>query len=786
MKTGFVRRFGRRGIHLWTVTLYCFSGAACFSNLDRSKIKCDNTTVCPDGYFCSMDQQAYGHCTPGAARHDGSAEAQSNGGVGGGAWDGLRGSGGVVDVSLDVPIDTFSGADGGGGTSISDVPMAAGGAASVDASAAIGGSTSNSGAATTAGGTTGLGGTAGQGGTSGTGGAGGATGSGGASCPAGETTCKDGCVNLQSDNHNCGTCGSQCETGQQCSRGSCACDATSCSTGCCNGATCLATGAQTSAFCGAAGVACSPCTGGTSCHGGACGCSTGDTTCDGRCVNLQTDNDNCGSCGKACTAGQHCSGGTCVCDGVSCQNGCCNDKTCVGYSSQSTAVCGASGATCAGCTGGKTCQSGQCNCEAGLTPCSGTCANLQNDDSNCGACGTACATGQHCSGGTCVCDGVSCQNGCCSGRACIAYSSQSTAACGSAGVACAPCPGEKTCQSGVCGCTTGLTSCSGSCVNTQTNNSNCGACGNACADGQRCSGGTCVCDASSCAGGCCSGKTCVLVANQTPATCGGGANGSCRQCTGQACVNGGCTGSCSPSTSCDDQNECTGPDTCNSQGVCAGPPKAANSSCTKNYNGACQSGACQCYQNVNPSTCTTGPTCLYWGFESGTTEGWGMDPSGSGSGATNVSVSSTHVHTGSRALAITMDVGRYSSNHAESGASVAVPLCSSSGTVNLAGYKYSAWVYFTVTAGSVPANAANLVQGWLETSDSTRSSWTGSAAVAVSQSNLNQWLHVQGDVIQASSTNYLGGISVGFAMADYTSEGLSGTMYLDDVQFLSP
>jgi hypothetical protein len=134
-----------------------------------------------------------------------------------------------------------------------------------------------------------------------------------------------------------------------------------------------------------------------------------------------------------------------------------------------------------------------------------------------------------------------------------------------------------------------------------------------------------------------------------------------------------------------------------------------------------------------------------------------------------------------------MGVGAYSSDGAQSGVSVAVPLCPSNGTINLAGYTFSAWVYFTVTNGSIPAYAANLVQGWLaDPSTPTRGYFTGSNSVMVSQSNLNQWMHVQGPVLQPSATNYLVGLSVGFAMADYNSDGFEGTMYIDDIQLSPP
>lgn len=42
-------------------------------------------------------------------------------------------------------------------------------------------------------------------------------------------------------------------------------------------------------------------------------CKKGTTKCDKACVNLTTDNVNCGACGVACTSGQTCSAGACAC-----------------------------------------------------------------------------------------------------------------------------------------------------------------------------------------------------------------------------------------------------------------------------------------------------------------------------------------------------------------------------------------------------------------------------------------------------------------------------------------
>ncbi|CAG8750271.1 7150_t:CDS:2, partial [Gigaspora rosea] len=52
------------------------------------------------------------------------------------------------------------------------------------------------------------------------------------------------------------------------------------------------------------------------------------------------------------------------------------------------------------------------------------------------------------------------------------------------------------CKKGKCICSPGLTLCNGTCVDTTSNNQNCGYCGNACLDTQACVNGTCICNIS--------------------------------------------------------------------------------------------------------------------------------------------------------------------------------------------------------------------------------------------------------------------------------------------------
>jgi hypothetical protein len=92
------------------------------------------------------------------------------------------------------------------------------------------------------------------------------------------------------------------------------------------------------------------CCGGAECTGsgdGICACPAGETDCSGVCVDLQTDEPNCGACGRACPAGETCRGGDCQCG---------------------------DGDTCA----------------VGLTCCNGSCVNLLTDLDNCTECGNVC------------------------------------------------------------------------------------------------------------------------------------------------------------------------------------------------------------------------------------------------------------------------------------------------------------------------------------------------------------------------------------------------------------
>lgn len=220
-------------------------------------------------------------------------------------------------------------------------------------------------------------------------------------------SCAGGCVDFKTDPDNCGTCGHGCATNQQCISGTCQCTG---GTHLC-GSSCVANDANA---CGASCTQCGAPTGGeATCNGTACGqsCDTaGDSICSNACVDLTSDEGNCGTCAKKCTTSV--AGATSTCVSRSCQVSCtdssqtlCNGTTCANIHGSDNANCGGCGKACstalpsevASCSGG----SCQVSCStASLTMCSNGCFNTQNDQHNCGQCGHDCFSGA-CSGGKC-------------------------------------------------------------------------------------------------------------------------------------------------------------------------------------------------------------------------------------------------------------------------------------------------------------------------------------------------------------------------------------------------
>lgn len=331
----------------------------------------------------------------------------------------------------------------------------------------------------------------------GSGAAGGEGAAGGSSpegCPSGSTECDGVCVNTDSDNANCGTCGNACGESEACSEGSCT---LACPGGWddCDGA-CVNTDIDRE-HCGQCDNGCDAgqvCDGGGTC---AATCQAGRVDCGGSCIDPDTDETFCGAgpdCsvdpGTTCAAGEICDGsGTCA---LSCQNGLVDcGGTCIDPLVDET-FCGA-GPDCSldpgtTCLAGEVCDgAGSCalSCQGGLVDCGGTCVDPLVDEGFCGAgpdcavnAGTVCLAGEVCDGsGNCA---LNCQAGFAEcGGSCVDPSSDE-AWCGASldcvnpGQVCGP--GES-CNLGVCevSCPIGQIDCGGQCIDPLINQQFCGA-----------------------------------------------------------------------------------------------------------------------------------------------------------------------------------------------------------------------------------------------------------------------------------------------------------------------
>jgi hypothetical protein len=107
-------------------------------------------------------------------------------------------------------------------------------------------------------------------------------------CPPGAGQ-PGGCFDKLSDPNHCGDCATRCNTGETCQNGVCVTGG--CPIACFNGNECVG----------------SMCV----CNGGPASCSGTTHCCPAGCVELSSDHDNCGVCGRKCKDNEYCCDGNC-------------------------------------------------------------------------------------------------------------------------------------------------------------------------------------------------------------------------------------------------------------------------------------------------------------------------------------------------------------------------------------------------------------------------------------------------------------------------------------------
>ena len=291
-------------------------------------------------------------------------------------------------------------------------------------------------------------------------------------------------------------------------------------------------------------------------------CSTSKYLCD---IDLDTDSNNCGSCGNKCPNDQWrvtnlraswiCVGGGCtmVCNPSSFYADC-NGMIEDGCETSITGPenCGSCGNKCAD---DQICSGGKCvGCKANEVLCGTQCVDLMGNDSHCSACNNACSPFPagfpsdganaywgckegECNNRKCRQPWADCNNDTVDG--CEITLERDRLNCGQCGKACAP--GEM-CANGICQCNPGPSGCDCN-DDFEADLMNCGACGNRCLDRTNapatCKFGRCgnVCNAGF--GDCNTDMFdgCEIDLMRDPQNCGTCGN---RCATGQACIDGKC------------------------------------------------------------------------------------------------------------------------------------------------------------------------------------------------------------------------------------------------------
>ncbi len=420
----------------------------------------------------------------------------------------------------------------------------------------------------------------------------------GFACETNYTLCAGACVDVQTDNNNCGNCassgGATCTGGSTCVEGMCQAPAVEAGVDAAPEAStdsgmaqldaavdagpppCPAGGCPTSTASGYTSCPFGKCNGNPTCTaGGPCVCGADSQCNSGKCVEVSGEND------QSCAAGSGCSGSG-VHDGFNCEltsTGIPVPSGTTTYSCPADSGFGTTTLTCQGshancyCTANNQCPSGKCVPNAANNNnCSGCTGTGTPDYRGCqppstpssGTCYVYCAVGQcstflggncvcnnddQCESGKCVCSGSNCSgSGTAQTNGCVAPPS-SIACTTSGGTACTtsltPTPVLNSAKT-ACLCVADTDCASGKCVNV---NSQCtGTCtGSGTADSQDCETATSTADAWSCSAGNCdtvSSPTGTCTATGVPCWCTSNSQcGSGALCASwNGCASGACTG----------------------------------------------------------------------------------------------------------------------------------------------------------------------------------------------------------------------------------------------------
>lgn len=335
-------------------------------------------------------------------------------------------------------------------------------------------------------------------------------------CPAvdgmDKKSCDGACVDLRTDNENCGECGNRCKDGEKCKSGACR---ISCPEGQIICGSACADLTNDINHCGECGHACKD---GEKCDAGECviSCGSGQIECDGSCVDTQTDSKHCGGCGQRCSESQQCVEGACTCpEGTTDCNSQCFDFEKLNLDNCTECkqgYCDPNGDKSLGCKSIEdlnvtACTSTYVTCDSTHLDCdqkrsNGCETEIGND--NCGECGYICESGRICKNGSCE---VTCAENetNCDGR-CLNLSELHRSECNvcadgycdTGSLACSPMSllRVNSCSGDTIECHENYLNCDGDikngCETSKNDNENCGACNHKCSNGKVCSNGTCA------------------------------------------------------------------------------------------------------------------------------------------------------------------------------------------------------------------------------------------------------------------------------------------------------